>query len=145
MFVTAVHENIDEITPQSFQSLKRAVKAFMRSKAMSWAEGGIYSLEFGYHPTKEKRWRMHFHLLTPIPSMITNIRKLKDAMHATWRKSNVDNMHIAISENRYDTEHRLKYLSKGNADPCISSGDLEKLYLATEGRQLINKFGNWLK
>ena len=145
MFITGVHGNIDEITPQSFQDLKLAVKIFMRSKAMRWVEEGIYSLEFGFDPYKESRWRMHFHLLAPIPTTIKNIRALKDAMHVTWREKSLDDLHISISGNKHDNKRRLKYLSKGNAHASIPSGDLEKLYLATEGRQLVNKFGNWLK
>ena len=66
-------------------------------------------------------------------------------MHETWREKSLDDLHISISGNKHDNKRRLKYLSKGNAHASIPSGDLEKLYLATEGRQLVNKFGNWLK
>jgi hypothetical protein len=145
MFITAVHENIDTITSDSVDSLRKAANAFLDSKAMSWATGGIGSLEFGYEGSKELPWRLHIHLLIPIVEPFTNIRAVKDAMHATWRRHSVDDMHIAVESNNYDIDRRLKYVGKGNDNPDIPADQLEALYLATENRQLINKFGSWLK
>ncbi len=140
-----MHENVGSITKDAVDSLRKAANAFLDSKAMSWATGGIRSLEFGYDASKELPWRLHIHMLIPIVDAFDNIRAVKDAMHEAWRRHSVDDMHIVVESNKYDIDRYLKYVGKGNTNPDIPSDQLEALYLATQNRQLINKFGSWLE
>ena len=143
MFITAVHANVSTITKKDVVGLHKAYRAFMLSKAMGWATGGIRSLEFGYDGQKKLPWRLHIHILIPITVPFSNIRKVKDEMHATWKKNNVDDLNISVKGGKYIHQHRLKYVGKGNDNPDIPAKQLEQLYLATKGRQLVNKFGSW--
>ena len=144
MFITAVHANVDIITRGDVEGLYQSYRAFMLSKAMGWATGGIRSLEFGYDGQKELPWRLHIHILIPITVQFSSIRKVKDAMNATWRINNVDDLHSSVDVSEFGPQNRLKYVGKGNDNPEIPAKQLEQLYLATEGRQLVNKFGSWL-
>ena len=145
MFITAVQADIAEITGDAVNSLRKAAVQFRQCKAMAWATGGVFSLEFGYDASKELRWRMHIHMLIPIAKPFRNVAKAKRRIRSAWPNKADMAVVISITDKPKRIEHRLKYVGKGNKNPDIPADQLEALYLATEGRQLINKFGSWLK
>lgn len=144
MFLTGVHKDVNVLTRNEVESLGRETRNLFRSQAMSWAPGGIRALEFGHNASAAKKWRLHFHALLPIKVPFSNARKAKESIKTYWENRNEGDLESPISGVPQINYRRLKYLGKGNNNQGIPQADLEELYLATNGKHLINRFGSWL-
>lgn len=144
MFLTGTYKDLRTITIADIGSLRKATNSLFRSKSMDWVIGGIRALEVSYDKSKAKKWRLHFHALAPITTPFSNERKVRDSINEYWKSRNTGAMHIGISGDYQTNCTRLRYLGKVNDNKCILKDDLEELYLATDRKQLINRFGSWL-
>jgi len=144
MFLTGIHKDLKAIAEADIGCLRVAVNSLFRSKSMNWAEGGMKALEVSYDGTRAEKWRLHFHALVPISTPFSNERKVRDSINEYWKTRNAGAMHIGISGVYGTNCTRLRYLGKVNANKGIPKDDLRELYLATDRKQLINRFGSWL-
>jgi len=144
MFLTGTHKDLKAITEADIGCLRKAANSLFRSKSMSWVAGGIKAHEVSYDGSRAEKWRLHFHALVPITTSFSNERKVRDSINEYWKSRNAGAMHIGISGDYQTNCTRLRYLGKVNDNKGILKDDLEELYLATDRKQLINRFGSWL-